>query len=208
MAKVFLEESILSGIASAIREKNGESTSYYPGEFVEKIKILPNTTDVREIIDGTIEELNTDVSKVRRYCFAYALGLEKINCPNCRIIEDNAFYACWDVNFISFPKCSTIYYNAFEDCRKLFSASFPECTEISSLAFEGCRKLLSFYLPSTSICSLKNINAFSSTPIAGYTASTSGVYGSIYVPASLVSAYKVAENWSYYSNRITAIPES
>jgi hypothetical protein len=35
-----------------------------------------------------------------------------------------------------------------------------------------------------------------------------GAFGSIYVPASLVSAYKSATNWVTYADRITAIPES
>jgi hypothetical protein len=32
-----------------------------------------------------------------------------------------------------------------------------------------------------------------------------GTFGSIYVPASLVNAYKSAANWSFYADRITAI---
>jgi len=57
------------------------------------------------------------------------------------------------------------------------------------------------------VCTLSNINAFGSTPISNYTTSTGGVYGSIYVPASLVDSYKTATNWATYSNRITAIVE-
>jgi hypothetical protein len=32
-----------------------------------------------------------------------------------------------------------------------------------------------------------------------------GSFGSIYVPASLVDAYKSATNWATYADRITAI---
>jgi hypothetical protein len=35
-----------------------------------------------------------------------------------------------------------------------------------------------------------------------------GSFGSIYVPASLVDAYKSATNWATYANRITAISDS
>lgn len=41
-------------------------------------------------------------------------------------------------------------------------------------------------------------DAFNNTPIKSGT-------GSIYVPASLVDAYKSAENWSYFSDRIFPI---
>lgn len=58
---------------------------------------------------------------------------------------------------------------------------------------------------STSVVSLGNINAFSSTPISGYTSSTGGVYGSIYVPASLLASYKAATNWVNYSDRIVGV---
>jgi hypothetical protein len=46
----------------------------------------------------------------------------------------------------------------------------------------------------TSVPTLRYSNAFSSTPIAGYTTSTGGIYGSIYVPASLYESFKTATN--------------
>jgi hypothetical protein len=57
----------------------------------------------------------------------------------------------------------------------------------------------------SSIPSLAYTNAFYSTPIAGYTASTGGVYGSIYVPASMLESYKTANNWSYFSDRFVGV---
>ena len=73
-------------------------------------------------------------------------------------------------------------------------ASFPVCYTIESNAFRGCYTLLSLYLSGSEVCFLRNSNAFSGTPIAGYTESTSGVYGSIYVPASLYSSYIASTN--------------
>jgi hypothetical protein len=35
-----------------------------------------------------------------------------------------------------------------------------------------------------------------------------GSFGSIYVPFSLVGAYKTATNWATYADRITFIPET
>ena len=59
------------------------------------------------------------------------------------------------------------------------------------------------YLTGSSLCKLSNSNAFSSTPIGGYSASA-GTYGSIYVPASLLTSYQTATNWAYFSSRFVA----
>jgi hypothetical protein len=53
----------------------------------------------------------------------------------------------------------------------------------------------------SSVCTLNNSNAFTSTPYAGYSASFSGT-PYIYVPTSLVDAYKSATNWTYFSSYI------
>lgn len=49
-----------------------------------------------------------------------------------------------------------------------------------------------------------NSNAFSSTPIGGYR-TYAGQYGSIYVPTSMLTTYKTASNWSYFSSRFVGI---
>jgi hypothetical protein len=56
----------------------------------------------------------------------------------------------------------------------------------------------------SSVCKLSHSNAFTSTPIGGYSASA-GTYGSIYVPASLLTAYKTATNWTYFSSRFVGV---
>jgi hypothetical protein len=47
--------------------------------------------------------------------------------------------------------------------------------------------------------------ALSSTPIWGYTTSTGGVYGSVYVPSSLLTSFKTATNWVTISDRIVGV---
>lgn len=59
---------------------------------------------------------------------------------------------------------------------------------------------------SPSVASLAHSNAFSSTPIAGYSAST-GQVGSIYVPASLLTTYQSKTNWTYFSSRFVGVEE-
>ena len=89
---------------------------------------------------------------------------------------------------------------AFAYCFSLTSVSFPVCTYIGSYAFRYCYNLISLTLGGSTVCSLPYSNAFTPTPIGGYSTSA-GRYGSIYVPASLLASYKAATNWSYFSSR-------
>jgi hypothetical protein len=57
----------------------------------------------------------------------------------------------------------------------------------------------------SSVVTLSGAAVFTSTPMSNST--YTGEFGSIYVPASLVDAYKSATNWTTYANRITALPE-
>ena len=100
---------------------------------------------------------------------------------------------------------SSIGYGAFAYCVSLTAVSIPACTTIGSYAFQACYNLLSLYLTGSSVAKLNYSNAFSSTPIAGYTTSTGGVYGSIFVPSSLYSTYIASTNWTYFSSRFVSI---
>jgi hypothetical protein len=93
---------------------------------------------------------------------------------------------------------------AFALCYSLITASFPQVATINEGAFYKCYNLKSLYLPGSSICQLLSTDAFTSTPIGGYSASA-GCYGSIYVPASLVTSYQTATNWTYFSSRFVAL---
>jgi len=72
-------------------------------------------------------------------------------------------------------------------------------------AFYGCNNLIKFINYYSSVATLAQANAFASTPMSEST--YTGSFGSIYVPASLVDAYKTATNWATYADRITSIPE-
>ena len=132
-------------------------------------------------------------------------SLVNVSFPVCTNIGSQAFYYCTSLNTIEFPACSIIYSAAFSYCTQLTTASFPACTSIGNSAFAYCSRLLSLYLLGSKVCSLANINAFYNTPISTYTTATSGVFGSIYVPASLLASYQTAANWSKYSSRFVGV---
>ena len=170
-------------------------------------------------------------SKINKGCFSGCTSLSQVSIPVCSYIGNNAFQSCSSLSQVSLPMCSYIGGNAFRCCTSLRQVSLPVCNYIAdgiyaggglhtsgtfyqctlltqvdlpmcsyigSDAFRVCSSLSIITIGYSSICSLKNINAFNATQITSST-------GSIYVPASLVDAYKSAANWSYFSTQIFPI---
>ena len=118
--------------------------------------------------------------------------------PNVTIIGGSAFDNCRRLISLNFPKVNTIKSSAFRNCSQLTLANFSNLTSIGSYAFHLCYNLSSLTLGASTICTLSNSNAFSYTPFAGYSSYFSGT-PVIYVPTSLLSRYKTATNWTYFS---------
>lgn len=141
---------------------------------------------------------------IGRYAFQFCYDLTAASFPSCTYIDAQAFSTCTSLAEVSFPVCTMIEGQAFCRCSGLTAASFPSCTYIDNQAFYNCYRLQSLYLANSSVCNLAYSNAFSSTPYTGYSVYFSGT-PYIYVPASLVSAYQTATNWTYYSSYFSAI---
>ena len=136
--------------------------------------------------------------------FMSCSSLTSVSFPKCTSIGSSAFASCPSLTEVDFPECKSIGSSAFFRCPSLTKASFSKCGYIGQYAFQSCYMLISLYLNSSSLVSLANIYALSSTPIGGYSISA-GRYGSIYVPRSLLSSYKTAKNWSTYSSRFVGM---
>ena len=54
---------------------------------------------------------------------------------------------------------------------------------------------------------LASTDVFSSTPIWNYTTSTGGEYGSIFVKASMLSAFQTATNWSVFGAHMVGLTD-
>ena len=130
--------------------------------------------------------------------FESCSSLTKISLPMCSYIAAYAFYGCTSLSQVSLPMCEIIRVRAFESCSSLSQVSLPMCSYITSAVFRYCSSLSRITIGYSSVCSLYSTNVFDDTQITSST-------GSIYVPASLVDAYKSAENWSVYSNIIYPI---
>ena len=166
-------------------------------------------------------------NSISTYAFAFCSSLTSIDLPACNYIGSQAFYNCQSLKSIDLLACNRINTQTFGQCSSLISANLPVCIDIGTYAFAGCISLTSIDLPVCSsigayafsgckvltsltlrlsdVVKMSNINIFQSTPMSIST--LTGSFGSIYVPASLVNAYKSATNWITYADRITAITE-
>ena len=160
------------------------------------------------------------------YAFNSCSSLTSVNFPVCTNIGKEAFYRCSSLTLVSFPVCTTIAEDAFNGCTNLTSINLPACitiggsvfascsrltsinltacTTIGNSAFRSCYTLSSLTLGASTVCTLRFSNTFSSTPYAGYSSYFSGT-PYIYVPASLLTAYKTATNWTYFSSYFSVI---
>ena len=145
------------------------------------------------------------VTEIGAFAFTYCSKLTTVSFPAATVLSSNAFHNCLSLTTVSFPAATEIGNSAFYACMRLTTASIPAATGIGNNAFRSCYNLTSLYLTGGSMAQLSNANAFSSTPISNNTASTGGVYGSIFVPASLYDSYISAANWSVYSSRFVSV---
>lgn len=169
-------------------------------------------------------------TEISSYAFNYCQDLQSVSFPVARYISASAFLSCKSLVTASFPECISIYASAFAYCTSLNAISFPACKSIYSYAFHSCKNLsvvsfpmlevlsgafqfyqcvtlLSVYLLGSRVPRLGSSNVFNTTPLSNYTAYTSGVSGSIFVRASLLTAFQSATNWSYYASRMVGLTD-
>lgn len=139
------------------------------------------------------------------YNFANCGNLTTVYFPIASNMGTSVFMSCSRLTDVTLTSCKGMGQSAFYGCYSLSTLSLPNMGNIANNGFAKCYNLLSLYLMGSSVCKLNSVNAFSSTPISNYTTSTGGVYGSIFVPASLYSAYISSTNWVTYSARIVSV---
>ena len=213
--------SIKSDIKTAIENKGVDMTGVsFPG-YASKIGDIASGvgyTD-RDIIEARYQyNLSNSASFVYSSAFEYKL-VETVDLPNCLYVGSKAFYYCASLTTVNLPVCTTLYQLAFRNCANLSYVSLPNVVRLSSDCFRNCSALETISLPKCSYLS-QTVFAFCTnlqtiymgtalSTVATMTHSNALSYcsalQSIYVPASLVDAYKKASNWSYYSSKIYPI---
>jgi hypothetical protein len=164
--------------------------------------------------------------------FSGFMDLEAIEMSALQVIPKLGFEECVNLYSASFPAATVVSQYAFMGCTRLSNLSLPNAVEIGpeifcggnwsdgyrntalsvlSLpkasyihagAFMGCIALRSLYLLSTAVCNIESYpgNIFSRTSFYA-----NGALGTVYVPSSLVTAYKTHSLWSFMSNHIEGV---
>ena len=136
------------------------------------------------------------VSSLYSDTFAYCISLENISFPELKIIGwRNNFTGCYALKSIYLPKCEKIEAENFYNCSGLSTVILPLVSSIGTSCFYGCSNLKSLYL-------------FGSTVVPYAISMMTYAAPSIYVRASLLTAYKTAASWSNISNRIIGMTDA
>ena len=161
------------------------------------------------------------VTSIGQSAFYDCKALTGITIPeSVTIIGAQAFQRCGDLSEITIPaSVEVIYGSAFSDCTGLVRITLSEGLKtISGNAFYGCTSLSEVTVPAS-------VTSFGASVFNGCTGLTSvtmlppsppqdaGNYMfyntnncPIYVPEESVEAYKSAQYWNQYANRIRALP--
>ena len=150
--------------------------------------------------------------------FYGCVALHSVAFPKLVSITGSAFNNCCALMNASFQSATSVGRSAFYNT-PVAKLDLPLVMELSSnvanlaaeidfsakvnivaSAFTGDWNLLSLVLRNSSMCTLGNVNALASTPIA------SGV-GHIFVPSALVDTYKAGTNWTTYASQIVSLDE-
>ena len=135
--------------------------------------------------------------------FMSCYALSRIELPECDYLWDNTFRYCSALNYVSIPKCGAIYDYCFWGCINLERIDLPVCSKINHGAFSGCTKLSEVILRSSSVVYLERYSISGDTTFQGTLIEAR--QGGIYVPSSLVNAYKYTSRWSSLSDVIYPI---
>ena len=202
MSEYLIQDTTLTGIADAIREKTGGTVPVPVSDMAAQIAGISTGGggDIDALIDRTITEISSNITSIGSNVFYECSELTTADFPVATSIGNYAFYICSALTTADFPVVTDIGSNAFYECSELTTADFPLVTSIASNAFRYCSKLTVFILRSETIAKLGSYNVFLSTPIESGT-------GYIYVPSALIEQYKVATNWSTYAAQFRALED-
>ena len=131
------------------------------------------------------------------YEYEHGYGITHISLREGTVgIADSAFSYCRSLVSVRLPSSITrISTGAFEDCSSLESVEIPSSvTMIDSYAFAWCSSLTSVVLKSNEVVSI-GYDVFYDSPIEA-----------IYVPASVVNAYKSNEDWKWEEYKSLIFP--
>ena len=99
------------------------------------------------LIDGSITEVTSNATSVKKYKFSDCKSLTTVDLPNAKYINSYAFQQCSKLSSVLIPNANTIGSYAFEGCTELTFVNSPNVVTVDSSAFYMCRKLPQVFLP-------------------------------------------------------------
>ena len=159
MTKLFIEDTTLTAIGDAIREKTGDEALIAPGDMPAAISgIKMGSGDIDALVNRTITEYSSDtLTTVGERAFYSCESLTTVDLPACTTVKSSGFNSCTVLKEIDLPVCTTVGNSAFSYCDFLTTVDLPACTSIGTHAFHYCTRLASVNLP---VCKSINTNAF------------------------------------------------
>jgi len=180
-------EIVISWTGTITIPSNNQIVNYYEWETYYYIQ----RNIIRRIyIPSTITAIGNN--KLQN---CYALDKATIKCAGT--LGDYVFYNCNTLREIVVGEgVTSIGTNCFMGCVSAYKVDVPTtCAEIKGNAFNGVRSH-EFHFRATTPPTLSSTTAFSNTESSS----------KFFVPASAVTAYQEATNWSAYASRIVAEP--
>lgn len=136
-------------------------------------------------------------------------SVNKIIAPNVTKIGASGCTDCTRLEYVVLPSLIMMYASVFKGCTNIKAVDIGGTADSGQgfargEAFSGDTKLNIVVLRANSVYPLSQISCFTNTPFASGKAG-----GTLYVPASLISSYESATNWStilgYPNNQIKSI---
>ena len=158
MANKLYEETSISAIAAAIRQKTGGSDTYTVGQMASAIQNIPSgggddATILHSMIDNTDSTIlqsytiPTDITDIRSSAFRTVRVLNIIG-NSVTDVENEGFRYNSIIQSISLPNCTHIKESAIRDMSALVSVNLPKLTELNNREFETIASMQTLSLPS------------------------------------------------------------
>lgn len=180
-----------------------------------------------QLIDGTIEFIDSSVETVRSYAFSSCPNLRAVTLRNAKeiktnafrensliyeadlrnvyIVNENAFYYCINLRKINLSSAVIFSgYSIFNSCRQLTKVDLPVLEEMGMSTFTSSSNLDTVIIRTSKLCVAQNATSFNNTKIKPGSGTATGY---VYVPRNLVEEYKSATNWTIIADRIRAIED-
>lgn len=113
---------------------------------IGNISASASDSDLTELLEDTLEVLDSDAESVKKYRCYLSESLTSANLPKAKTVEASAFYRCQKLKTVDAPLLTTIDEYAFYQCESLENANVPLVASVGNYAFSNA-KLKEIELP-------------------------------------------------------------